>query len=463
MTHAPAARTAVIPPEIQTFFRLPGRSLLVRGRAGGGKTLFALELARWHQLELGDVLWVNSREADAVAAAELEKVVPSQQQLHVADAATPVEAAVEASLPDLASVLGVLEDVAEAARDAERPLVIVDSLDGITEGLPGSERALVVRAAVHLARSLRISLVLVRERAEGDAADYLVDGAVSLGERHADDARMRELRIEKLRGTPIRRSTYAFTLAEGRFRAAVPAAKEAPPTALRPAPRADVPGRISTGTPAWDDLLGGGLARGSVLLLELGTDLGPLLETLLAPLLVNHLNLGRGATVLTPPDLARASLERWALPHVAARRDAAPPLRGLEGGALSAPSRFGDRGASLDERLTPLEVARDAQRAHGPVLSVLSVDALVSAFPAEAVDGWLAAWALSTRERGDVDVLLASKRSVTVAESVADSRWHLDVAHGAPLLRGRVPQTGPYFVDFQRDRGFPEANLVPVQ
>ncbi|HWG90380.1 MAG TPA: gas vesicle protein GvpD P-loop domain-containing protein [Candidatus Thermoplasmatota archaeon] len=454
----------MVPPEILEFLRLPGRAFVIKGRAGTGKTLFALELAREYQLNHGDVLWANSRDTDPGSIAELEKVVGAEQHLRYADAVSPMEDALLAAEEDLPTALAALEDLALSAREAHRPLLVVDSLDGLTEGFSRSERARFVTAAVRLARRLNASLLLILETVEPDPADYLVDGVVVLRDESRDGARVRALYLEKLRGIALRRPAYAFTLSEGRFKAYVPQPEELPRRPVRPAARPDVEQRVSTGVADWDLVLQGGFPRGTAHLLEVVPEAVAEYRRLLLPLVLNQLNLGRGVVALLPPNDPAADFEAALLPFVGAPRKQAPALALRDTATLASAPAFGDYAVGPEERLAPLQVARTAHRERGPVVSVLSVDALVTAFGVAAAGPWLARWVGETRRsREDVDILLATlPEAVLLSAALADSRWRLDAAHEAILLRGRSPPTEHNFVIPSYARGFPETRLLPL-
>jgi KaiC/GvpD/RAD55 family RecA-like ATPase len=442
----------VIPAEVAQFLRQPARSLVVKGAAGAGKTLFSLALARWFQREIGDVVWLNARDAEPSVVEELDAFVPPEHRI---DASTP---RADEDGP-AASLLAIVDDLrAELAAD-ERVLVVMDSVSALTDDARPAERAAFERALTRLARERAANLVLVVESNEDVAIEYLADGVVALEEQDTPVGRLRVIRSQKLRGAAAALARHPFTLAEGEFWTPEPGVASPPEMPLRAAARPDVRGRVSTATNEWDLILGGGLARGSVALVEVPRAVGAYANALVVPLLLNARVLGRDVAALLPAGESRASVEAWIAPHL----PPAPPgaLTAIEAGELLAEPRFGDKDATLDERLTRLDRVR--ARSAGPVVSVLSVDALAAAAPPEEVEAWLARWAFQTRQRGHVDVLVSRPEHADAAVGAADSHWRLSVWEGYLLARGLTPLTEPFFVRFHTSRGFPETELRRVQ
>ncbi|HWH08511.1 MAG TPA: ATPase domain-containing protein [Candidatus Thermoplasmatota archaeon] len=442
----------MLPREVTQFLAEASRSLVVKGSAGAGKTLFALALARWYQLELGDVIWMNARDAEPGVVADLDDFVPPQSRI---DASATLARSEETT----ASPMALIADLRQEVSGDERTLVVIDSVSALTDDVAPRERALFERSLTRLARERAMNMVLIVESTRSEPIEYLADGVVSLGEEGTPVGRLRVLRSQKLRGAPAALARHPFTLTEGAFWTPEPGMASYPETPVRAPTRPDVHGRLSTGTHAWDLILGGGLARGSVSLLEAPRAVGAFENVLVVPLMLNARALGRDVVTLLTAGESRAGMERWILPHLP------PSPRGslaiMEAGELVEEPRFGDKDATLDERLTRLERVR--LRSTGPVVSVLSVDALLSAASREEAEAWLARWAFQTRQRGHVDVLVARPERAGLVATTADAHWRLDVWEGHVLARGSSPLTEPFFVHFHASRGFPETDLRRVQ
>src|SRR5207245_2183731 len=116
-------------------------------------------------------------------------------------------------------------------------------------------------------------MVLVSEHPETNSTlDQLAEAILVLHQRVIDDRRVRELEFRKLRGVPIRQERYLFTLAGGRLRYLEPFAFTLPErtSMFRPLENTSTP--MYTGSRDIDALLGGGVPRGSTVLLEIRGD-----------------------------------------------------------------------------------------------------------------------------------------------------------------------------------------------
>lgn len=449
----------MLPSALVSFLAKPGRVLLVKGRAGVGKTHLALHIAQWYQLEHGDALWVSTRDSGPDEEADLEGVVEDKRHIDLA------QRIAQAREPDPAQqmdeALRMLEDVLSQAADSHEPLVIVDSLTALASELDLAHREAFAQTWVRLARDARLRLVAILETDHPTNEDYLADGVVRLTVDDTPVGRVRTLRLEKLRGTPITRADHAFTLAEGEFWWASPPGPGAVPQQMRPPAIPDVGGRVSTGTTDWDALQQGGVARGSVTLLEVsGAGVSP--APLTHPLLLNSLNLGRPTTMLTGINEPRHRVTSLLDLHVG-RRTSPLPFTVLEGGSLLAPPRFGEEGSDPDEDLTPLEVARRRATDSGPITSILDVHSLLVAFDEARAERWLARWTHETRRRGDIDMLVAHGDEAARILPMIDDHWVLRQHHGLHVLRGIQPATEPFFVRHHHDRGYPQTELRPIQ
>ncbi|MEM0448497.1 MAG: hypothetical protein QW520_01565, partial [Methanomassiliicoccales archaeon] len=125
--------------------------------------------------------------------------------------------------------------------------------------------------------------------------DYLGDGVikVALSEHHG--RRVREMEILKLRGTEIQQPKYLCTLKGGKLRSFSHNWEReiTPSRAWSPIP--DREGKLSTGVKDLDNLLMGGLERGTVAMVELGSGVPmSLAGTLELALVANFLSQGRG-------------------------------------------------------------------------------------------------------------------------------------------------------------------------
>lgn len=227
-----------------------------------------------------------------------------------------------------------VEAIAARVEQEEPALVVVDSfkvLNDLAQG-PLESRALTYDLAVQLA-GWGATTLLVGEYTDDDLRTLpefaIADGIVRLGTAAQELTKIRELEVRKLRGSSFVAGVHFFELgADGMsFFPRVSAPTQDPD---RPPPAAE--GVASTGAPALDALLGGGLPRASTTTLMGGTGTG---KTVLGmQFLVEGARRGESGALLTleeTPEQVRgiaeglgygfAELERRGLLHL---RYAAP-------------------------------------------------------------------------------------------------------------------------------------------
>ena len=445
----------MIPPEVMPFLSAAGRLLLVKGTAGTGKTLLAMEVARAYQARGGDVLWISSRHADPTEAIDLEELVPESNLRNAVPSTTTSSDAspmarttrgTESPEPPR----GILEDI-EGDLDQADTLVVVDSIDGLFPGGDARAGSDFTTRAKELAARTGARFLIVLEASGRHAIDHLVDGVILLDQTLTDGALARTFTLQKLRGTPLPNPVYLFTLAGGNFSALIEEPPEPVAKPLRAPGRTAKDGYLSTGITAWDVLLGGGLRHSSVHLLEIGARATRDAGRLTTPLLLNALATGHNVVWAAMPNAEREGPQHLVQRHLdSALRDRLAVLQSSD--LRDSPS------GNVQERLAPLERER---RRFGRHVSILSIDSLGVANDALG-RAWLSRWCQQTRENGSIDVLLVGEHEAETVASLVDGWWRLTRSHDVPLLRGVVPQTAHHFVRSRRHRGYPETLLEAV-
>ncbi|MGC8913373.1 MAG: RAD55 family ATPase [Thermoplasmata archaeon] len=242
-----------IPKEIFDFIsRDAGRSLLVRGPAGTGKTTFALETMEKMRREM-NTYYLTSRVADSalfdhfvwlkqmVDEGEMMKVVKEMEKLALkkdaerkgprveraelkklegfieGDFGEPLFDQKEVTLTVGSQIaeLDLVYDVVEKALP-KSTLVVIDSVEGVCEKYGISPTKLIYTLEKDLVESAHAKVIFVVETPE-PMLDYLADGVVHLEMRNKDNRTLRCMEIKKLRGMRIDRSNYLYTLEGGRF------------------------------------------------------------------------------------------------------------------------------------------------------------------------------------------------------------------------------------------------------
>ncbi len=345
----------VLPREIYDFFdSYAGRSLIIKGHAGTGKTILSLTLLE----EIADIdnsFYFSTRVSNKALYSQFDWLKDKDMRENLIDASMDFLRTLydiqkhetkKSSVPDKEDdrvhkvekarrVLGIFDnkspdkftppentsriflhslmgdsDISELEEiydrvDSRLPassLIIIDSLESLIERYGVDPSSLIKALQKDLVELSGTKLIIVIEAEESTKWDYLVDGVLTLKVEEEKGRRTRQMVLNKLRGICIDRPVYLYTLADGKFTYASPLDPKLPLFEDGHEPILDGEGTsywerqlFSTGSNALDEILGGGFVRNSVVLFEFSHDV-PLAGqmNLFGPVLENFLAQERG-------------------------------------------------------------------------------------------------------------------------------------------------------------------------
>ncbi len=464
---SPAESEQMIPRELMEFFSEKGRILLIKGEAGTGKTSFGFRLLE-ELSSRGEVLWVNSREMDSSDMRELEAIIPSESKLDLSrerrlekgsksSLREGKKAAFDRPAPD-----GILDQLESEIARVESPTVVIDSFEGLGVDMTEEEKESLRLRIARLAKDTNANIAMIMEKPSDDPMDFLSDGIVTLYESDIEDRRLREMKLNKLRGTLIRLPKYLFTLEEGRFRCFSAFTTEKITRPVVPFPRPDCEDRIPTCIKALDEILGGGFERGSVNLIEIDPCTGKAYRNLLIPIFVNQLNRGRGFVYVPSGGNNLQTLERLISNFVGkgvfANQVATMPR-------FSGSHSYAREGKDLGSEIAPLKDALEKFSEKPPVLSFFGLDNLEHEYGIDASHSAISDYTALARRYSGVTILLAIKGQRLEKQMVhlADTYWKVQAKHGSMLLYGLVPSTELFYVSVDVTKGYIDTKLTPIQ
>jgi hypothetical protein len=147
-------------------------------------------------------------------------------------------------------------------------------------------------------------LIFISEQPTDITLEFLVDGIVELKQRFYKNVKIRQIFLQKLRGTPIRRASYLYTLENGIFHSFVPyrPVKFEPHKGRAAAEVSALSGGdiIKTGYSTLDGSLGSGFQKKDLVLLELGSHVNMTIAMIFLQRIVSSFISGGNPVLLYP-------------------------------------------------------------------------------------------------------------------------------------------------------------------
>jgi len=248
-----------------------GRASLLIGSAGSGKTIFAMQ-ALYNAASRGEAgIFVCFEERPEDLRVNLAgfgwdlSAHEAAQRLQLIDAQTSVEAQISGD----SEITGLLAIVADLARRGGAQWVVFDSLDAMLS--PMADEATRGRETMRLHHWIQTSgltcIITLKRAADWSvgfgseaAISYLVDCVIDLATTVSENFTQRTLQILKYRGSAHHADPLPFLIGQRGFEIVPVIAERAEWTVSDE--------RLSTGIPALDQMLGGGVLRGSGVLIS---------------------------------------------------------------------------------------------------------------------------------------------------------------------------------------------------
>lgn len=502
-----------MPPEVLSFLSgKGGRSLIVKGGAGTGKTTFGLELLErigkphhsyYLSTRVGDEAlyrqfpWLKATEMrsrildagklfldtiNAAGRSGAQSELPESEQRKIAAAREMMRSFGEERGPptrvDRTHLTALLkrnpmpevENVYNRIEKAlpEKSLLVIDSLEGVTHKYGLEMEEFVMALQKDLVESSNTDVVMILEKPEAGGIEYLVDGLISIQREELDERRVRHMRLEKLRATAIARPRYAVTLADGRFEALGFGNSDhvSSPGAWHPV--GDPERFYSTGIPDFDALLGGGFRRGSFNAFEVDVNVGiDDYYMLFTPTLLNFLSQGRGIIAVLAAgeshEKLRETVNRYTPPHVFDTRVRVADYTANETDLpyIVPMARFG-----RDEALRAMVSAEKAARGpeQKPFLEYTAFDTLESLMGDQVAIRMYFHGVQRTKLVGNCGIGLLKPGLLVSSEilNMMDTYFRIINIDNAPCIYGIRPRTTIYSISIDTEKGAPHAKLTPI-
>lgn len=201
-----------IPSELREFLKNDTYSLLVKGLSGTGKTTFSLSILRSLKTK-NNFFYISTRSSPKQLFEYypwLRKFIKEpNKDIDSPDVAQYLSAFEDARLDEPESLF---ERVTNQLMDVKNPVIIIDSWDSVASLMDREARLNNERVLQTWRERAKAKLIFTSEESVESSLEYIVDGVVELNYELNDGIRTRSLFLKKLRGIPIKRSVYFFTL-----------------------------------------------------------------------------------------------------------------------------------------------------------------------------------------------------------------------------------------------------------
>jgi len=347
----------------------------------------------------------------------------------------------------------------------ERTLVVIDSIDALAEkyGVPASR--LISTMQKDLVEGCGTNVVYVLETPD-PLLDYLGDGVIYLSLNSSTGRRIREMDIMKLRGCEIRQPKYVYTLLGGRVRTFEYTRYMKPEKPRKFEAVSDTDGKhVSTGMPELDAMLGGGLRKGTITLIELSPGVPVVASAPIENAIICNSVVQERGVAWIPTKKTGAESAREELLGFVDEDDFDKNVKILEPHApAGSPKPYGmtleGEDVRVDIKWQDVEYA--LRNAGKPLLTIIGFDSLESVYGPAVLDGMIEfLTSLLNNEGILVATVTPSVKSTSRLSDLAHTHLRIDKISGVTMIRGEEPYTAPHALTDPEPRDF-RPKLVPI-
>ena len=422
-----------IPIEIRKFFADEyGKTLLIKGEPGTGKTVFALTLLSTLK---GNGVYLSTRiDPDTLymiypwikEAISADSIIDATQSERLMKKHT-IKPLKYIDVPDF------LKAIYTKTEKMNNPIVIIDSWDAVashTGHYDQNGREKLEYNLCDFSRETGTAMIFIAEYAEQRSLDYMVDGVIATESDMYEGRRVRRMIIQKLRGCSIKTPVSLFSLSSGVFKSfLVPKTSELKNPVI-PDPIPDLTTTsISTGIKGLDMLIAG-YAHFSLNIFEGDYTTYEILARALA---INSLNLGR-RTFLT--STKQSEFINKITPFVKEEYR---------------------RNIVIEKEIKNLK--EWIKSGKGDFIVFLDLEEI------KHVDEVVREVIASIREQGGVIMCYVGREQGKgkEIESIASIHFKTKLFSGIPCIYGESPRTEIYTMGLSYSKGFPVINLTSLE
>lgn len=459
-----------------------GSLILLAGNPGTGKTIFGIQFLYEGMKKYGENgIYVSFAESKEVILDNMSKILGVNVddiigKVKVLDLTTVSEK----GLPTVFEM--ILHDM--AALNAKR--LVIDSFSAMAQAFkePIEARSILHNIFTKLVRKMGCTTLLIVEVPTGSERlglgieEFVADGVIILRRFYHNDMLVREIEIQKLRGTKLNQQKFLFTLSKG-FKIFHPFNVEKSENYPKFEAQRGTQTHYPSGIPELDEILGGsGYRRGSSILFELGENVPfEAFDAIILPTVANFLLRDRGLIIIPPVGRSSEEIKEKIIPIVCHEDNFNKQTR-----ILMFPNPLVEEDKPyvivwrdpLVERLDPvqnfnlyIEISMDLARKLGKnILHILNVDALTFLVWGIGQLAFSAAGRSVIANKYGKDLMIyvatpSSSKMIRTLSKILDMHFMLEEKDGAVIFYGKNPRTGMYIIESDITRGC-RVKLTPI-
>jgi len=451
-----------------------GSMILLGGNPGTGKTIFSAEFL-YHGARdfFENGLYVSFSEGRDAFIANMSSLgldfekLEREGKFKILDLVTVKEAGLDTLMEMMTSDIDTL--------GVER--LVIDSFTAMANAFA---KPIDVRIALHLlskiVRQSGCTTIVITEIPTGEQRiglgieEFVSDGIIVLEKRWVEGRLLRELVVEKMRGTRMARTRFLFTLHNG-FKVFQPfkAGRVEEPRRFQPIPHTEE--RFSTGSEELDEIIGG-LPRGSAVLIEFGTEISREASMLFSvPIMANFGTQGMAMIILPCSGFNAETIYEIAKEFQLTEEEINDLLRVVE--RLRPYLKrdvdyvFVPKGQDIREVYEGIARLRQElrERTGKPVLGFIGLDTAGIVLGEESLRNILDQIVTDTRIEGGLIVFVSKPGVEGIAQYVANmADIHVRVVceNGVILFYGVRPRTSLYVAEMDCSKGYPMPKFTPI-
>ncbi len=428
---------------ILSFLQVPGHVLLIQGAPGTGKTTLALEILR--RLLDRHKVYASSR----TSPTKLRQHFPWLDEVMDTMSGRVARAEWVAEFQDLRGpeADNVFNKVLRLKHSGQKSVMVIDSWEGAIRNATDEGRGMLESAILSELEESKMSVVLVTEGGKTGDLGHLVDGIVTLSSGEMEGRISRSFTVNKLRGFRVPLNKGLYSLENGRFSLLPPVSPhngtiqspKLPPPIRHPS------GMFSTGSVDLDALLGGGMRRGSFVLIDLDTSTSPSAVQM-------FLNIMNAAAEMLRPYIGNEALD--------------DRVRIVDFNLDSTPKRWK---VSLKGKLSTDMVSFTAgwktlDNISSPKMLMIDYDKVQQIYGEDLSLPGFTEISANMRDYGALNIGLAFRHTKIRDDFLRIADYHLKIrsGEGSLLVFGVKPFTPICGVKFDIGKGYPTLKLVPM-